>query len=55
MHRLFVIIPLWLLVMTFGLITYRFIMDSPNTTQAQISELRTRIEILERHLDSTGD
>lgn len=52
MRRLFVIIPVWLLLMTLGLIVYRTI---PPSEQAQINKLRDRVQILEKHLDATGE
>lgn len=49
MRRLFVIIPAMLLLATFACIAWH------SSDRKQIIELRERIEILERHLDSTGE
>jgi hypothetical protein len=59
MRRLFLIVPLWLLLMTLGLIGWNYFKHQPPSTnisdlQSQIDVLQTRIMILERHLDETG-
>ena len=49
MRRLFVIVPAALLLASLALIAWQSIQLKHDTT-----ELRERVEILERHLDATG-
>ena len=54
MRRLFVIVPLWLLFMTFALIGWNWL-KQPLALEQRVNVLEERIQILERHLDSTGE
>lgn len=68
MRRLFLIVPLWLLLMTLGLIAYKAIPKRPpidayiadlqeqcDSLGTEVSTLRDQVKILNHHLDKTGE